>query len=252
MEPRSVTEQTELARQAIRASPLAWQRLDLPGAEVWLAPRAFPAPPALVALPALVAPPGGASWYARLAGELDWAQTPIRLYGREVLQPRLTVWHGDAGTRYRYSGRQHVAGGWPPVLADLRAALRAVLDWPFNSVLGNWYRDGRDYMGWHSDDEPELGPAPLIASLSFGASRRFCLRARRPAAGAGSGLPADAKRSRVDPADPLPVADCLLEEGSLLVMAGATQHLYHHALPKALRVRDGRINLTFRVITGRR
>ncbi len=232
MEPRSVTEQTALARRAIKASPLIWQTLDLPGADLWLAPGAF-------------AGAADEDWYARLASGLDWAQTPIRLYGREVLQPRLTVWHGDAGVRYRYSGRDHRADGWPPVLAELRARLRELLDWPFNSVLGNWYRDGRDYMGWHSDDEPELGPAPLIASLSFGATRRFRLRARPPAGNRSGTL---AGTEAVTVAAAADEAECLLEHGSLLVMAGRTQSLYHHALPKALRVRQGRINLTFRVI----
>jgi len=100
----------------------------------------------------------------------------------------------------------------------------------FNSVLLNRYRGGGDYMGWHSDDEPELGPAPVIASLSLGAARRFLLR-------------------RGD--DPARKAEYLLGHGDLLVMAGQTQQFYQHALPKMARVQGERINLTFRWIAPR-
>jgi alkylated DNA repair dioxygenase AlkB len=97
-------------------------------------------------------------------------------------------------------------------------------------VLANRYRDGRDAMGWHSDDEPELGPAPVIASVSLGASRRFVLK------------------HRDDPAQKLALE---LDHGSLLVMAGATQRHYKHALPRTARPVGERINLTFRHILPR-
>jgi alkylated DNA repair dioxygenase AlkB len=109
----------------------------------------------------------------------------------------------------------------------LRTRLEPLCRVEHNSVLCNRYRDGRDAMGWHSDDEPELGPEPVIASLSFGAARRFRLRHRR-AAGIG--------------------VDLELAPGSLLVMAGATQANYRHALPRSARVTAPRINLTFRRI----
>ncbi len=158
--------------------------------------------------------------------EIPWEQHRLRLFGREIGSPRLSCWIGDEGTAYKYSGTRFEPHAWTPTLALLRAELAARFDLAFNSVLANLYRDGRDSMGWHSDAEPELGTAPVIASLSFGAVRRFRFRSRQ------------SKR----------VALAIdLAPGSLLVMRGATQRLYQHDLPKVARA-DARINLTFRWI----
>ena len=158
---------------------------------------------------------------------VQWEIHRIRLFGREHASPRLSCWIGDSGTGYRYSGSYFEPRPWPPELTGLRERLCAELGTGFNSVLANLYRDGSDCMGWHSDDETELGPAPVIASLSLGATRRFVLKHRR------------------EPQRKLEIA---LPHGSLLVMSGATQRNYRHALPRTAKPVGERINLTFRRI----
>ncbi|HVK52513.1 MAG TPA: alpha-ketoglutarate-dependent dioxygenase AlkB [Pseudoxanthomonas sp.] len=167
---------------------------------------------------------------AALQQEIPWETHRIRLFGRLVDSPRLSCWMGDSQARYRYSGSEFRPHPWHPALHSLAERLQAELSETFNSVLANRYRDGRDAMGWHSDDEPELGPAPVIASVSLGASRRFVLK------------------HRDDPAQKLALE---LDHGSLLVMAGATQRHYKHALPRTARPVGERINLTFRHILPR-
>lgn len=154
-----------------------------------------------------------------------WEVHRIRLFGREHASPRLSCWIGDPGASYRYSGTRFEPRPWPDVLLPIRARLARELGVEFNSVLANRYRDGRDAMGWHGDDEDELGPTPVIASLSLGATRRFVLKHRR-----------------------LPERKLALElpSGSLLVMAGRTQQHYRHALPRTVKPVGERINLTFR------
>lgn len=162
---------------------------------------------------------------------VQWEIHRIRLFGREHASPRLSCWIGDSGTGYRYSDSYFEPRPWPPELTGLRERLCAELGTGFNSVLANLYRDGSDCMGWHSDDETELGPAPVIASLSLGATRRFVLKHRR------------------EPQRKLEIA---LPHGSLLVMSGATQRNYRHALPRTAKPVGERINLTFRrIVVGR-
>lgn len=162
---------------------------------------------------------------------LPWARHRLRLFGREVEAPRLSCWIGDPGTTYRYSGATFAPHPWPDVLRPVRKAVSEAAGAPFNSVLANLYRDGRDAMGWHSDDERELGPQPVIASLSLGATRRFVLKARV-----------------ADSAGRFARHVIELPHGSLLVMAGDTQQNYRHALPRTARPAGPRINLTFRYI----
>lgn len=167
--------------------------------------------------------------FMALRGGIDWETHRIRLFGREHAAPRLSCWIGDPAAVYRYSGTRFQPRPWPTLLGPVRERLSEVPGGRFNSVLANLYRDGRDAMGWHSDDEPELGPEPVIASLSLGATRRFVLKSRRP-----------------------PVRRLALElpHGSLLVMAGATQRHFRHALPRTARPVGERINLTFRCVRG--
>lgn len=165
--------------------------------------------------------------FAALETGLDWRQLPVRMFGRSILQPRLTAYYGDPGSDYRYSGLSLVPQAWPRTLAALRDLVAAATGARWNCVLCNLYRDGRDYMGWHADNEPELGPEPLIASLSLGATRRFVFKPR-------SG---DGERRSFE-----------LTSGSLLEMSGEVQRYWLHQLPRALRVRQPRINLTFRYI----
>jgi alkylated DNA repair dioxygenase AlkB len=162
-----------------------------------------------------------------LRAALPFAAKEIVIFGRPVMQPRLTAWIGDAGAVYRYSGTRNEPAPWPEALSELRARVSDVAGVPFNSVLCNLYRSGTDSMGMHSDSEPELGRNPVIASLSLGAVRRFQLRHR--------------KRKGVR-------LDLDLPDGSLLVMRGALQHFYRHGVPKQPSILGERINLTFRLV----
>ena len=200
-----------------------WQRVDLSGADVVLQPRWLAADEADGLLAALLA-------------TIPWETHTIRLFGREVASPRLSCWIGDAGTGYTYSKPHFEPRPWPAALAALRSRVETACDARFNSVLANLYRDGNDSMGWHSDDEPELGDQPLIASLSLGAERAFRLRRKLP------------RGVRAAPDDTIRLP---LLHGSLLRMAGQTQRLYRHDLPKSHRVRSARINLTFRWVNQR-
>lgn len=163
---------------------------------------------------------------AAISGGLPWEVHRIRMFGRVVDSPRLSAWIGDDDATYRYSGTRFAPLPWTPALLALRDRVAAECDTSFNSVLANLYRDGSDRMGWHSDDEAELGPAPVIASVSLGAERTFRFRAK-----AGG--------------EPVAIE---LPHGSLLRMGGQTQRLYKHELPVRKRVAEARINLTFRKI----
>lgn len=165
-----------------------------------------------------------------LTSRLAWKHEPIKLFGREVMQPRLTAWHGDAGASYRYSGLQLQPEPWTPALLHLRRQVEAATGATFNSVLLNLYRSGQDSMGWHADDEPELGPEPVIASVTLGATRNFRLKPRDP-------------QHTVHAPLTLP-----LTAGSLLLMRGPTQRHWLHALPKTARPVGPRLNLTFRLV----
>ena len=170
------------------------------------------------------------AWFERLTHETPWRQEQIRLFGREVTVPRLTAWVADEGLTYTYSGLTHEPSPWTDTLRAIRRRLHETTGIDFNGVLLNRYRDGEDSMGWHADDEPELGPAPTIASVSLGAIRTFQLK----------------HRTRKDVAR----VDVDLAHGSLLVMRPPTQAHWLHQIPKR-RGRDApgeRINLTFRRI----
>ena len=174
-----------------------------------------------------LAPPAADVLYADLRDTVSWECHRIRLFGREHDSPRLSCWIGDPGASYRYSGTRFEPRPWTDALLPVRARLREELRVDFNSVLANLYRDGRDAMGWHSDNEPELGAQPVIASLNLGATRRFVLK------------------HRGDPDRKLALE---LPHGSLLVMSGDTQRHYRHALPRTAKPVGARINLTFRRI----
>lgn len=176
--------------------------------------------------PAFLAPAEADALLAAVDAEVPWERHHVRIFGREVPAPRLSCWIGDPGAAYTYSRVRFEPRPWTPALAALRDRIEAVSGARFNSVLGNRYASGADSMGWHADDEPELGPRPVIASLSLGATRRFVLRPK--AGGAKVELP--------------------LSHGSLLLMEGDTQANWQHALPKMAGAAGLRINLTFRWI----
>lgn len=157
-----------------------------------------------------------------LSASIDWRQEVATVMGRRVPIPRLTAWHGETG--YVYSGIAMQPAAWTPPLLELKRCAEGHAGQAFNSVLLNLYRDGRDSVGWHADNERGLGRNPVIASLSLGATRRFQLKHRTLG-----------ERVAID-----------LRHGSCLVMAGATQHHWLHQLPKTARPVGPRINLTFR------
>lgn len=194
---------------------LQWQELpDLPGATLRFAPAVFKADEPLL---------------QALCAQISWERHHLRLFGREIPSPRLSCWIGDADAAYTYSRVRYEPRPWTPLLTELRRGVGEIAAADFNSVLCNLYRNGQDSMGWHSDAEAELGPRPLIASLSLGATRRFRLRHKR---------------------DPALKLELDLPAGSLLLMSGTTQREYRHDLPKAPRVMTPRLNLTFRQVLG--
>lgn len=164
--------------------------------------------------------------YHYLRDNLAWQQPSIHVFGKWHPIPRLQAYIGDPDSAYEYSKQVFSPMPWPEPLARMRERLNNQLGCKFNAVLVNYYRNGLDSMGWHADDEPELGAQPTIASLSLGALRKFKLRH---------------KHSRV-------VTDVPLRHGSLLIMKGQSQQRFEHSLPKQRKVTQGRINLTFRHI----
>ena len=195
-------------------SSIGLQRIDLANAELGLDPAW------------LTRTEADGLFDALLTG-IAWEVHRIRMFGREINAPRLSCWLGDPGAAYVYSRTRYEPNPWPAALRPVRERLREALGIEFNSVLANRYRNGGDAMGWHSDDEPELGLRPVIASVSLGATRRFGVKSR---AQAGDHLALD------------------LPHGSLLVMSGETQTHYRHSLPRTSRAVGERINLTFRRI----
>jgi len=178
-----------------------------------------------------LARPQADAYFAKLLDLVEWEQHVIRIRGKMLACPRLSAWYGDPGANYRYSGLSLEPRPWLPIIRELKFKVEEASEAVFNSVLLNLYRDGADSMGWHSDDEPELGERPVIASLSLGSTRRFRLRHKR----------------RGD-LDPVVIG---LESGSLLIMKGETQRCWNHQVPKSRRVSAARINLTFRDICNR-
>jgi alkylated DNA repair dioxygenase AlkB len=157
---------------------------------------------------------------------LAWQEESILIFGKRCKVPRLMGWYGDAEAVYRYSGVEHRPLPWTSELSEVKTQIERFCGCAFNSVLANLYRDGRDSMGYHADNEKELGINPVIASLSFGDARLFRLHHKK-------------RRENLD---------IVLEHGDLLVMAGALQHHWVHALPKTRQAKNSRINLTFRRI----
>jgi alkylated DNA repair dioxygenase AlkB len=193
-------------------------------------------PPLWLTAP-LLGEPAATALLHTLDAELEWQRPTLRLYGREHVIPRAQVWMGDPEAHYRYSGRDFCPEPWHPAVAELRDLVIANLadqgvQAGFNSVLLNRYAGGEERMGWHSDDEPELGRDPLIAAVTLGAERPLRFRWKpgaAPAGDAGAAAPFNA----------------WLPHDSLLVMGpGVQRQLQHALLPR--RIPGLRISLTFR------
>jgi len=164
----------------------------------------------------------------KLIAETPWRQENVLIWGKSVPQPRLVAWYGDRDSGYTYSGITLTPLLWTDVLLTIRRQVETVTKAAFNSVLLNYYRDHQDSMGFHSDDEPELGQRPIIASLSFGEERTFVLKH---------------KLDRL-----LKPVRLRLASGSLLLMKGETQKNWKHGIEKSTRTCGPRVNLTFRRI----
>ncbi len=161
-----------------------------------------------------------------LLNDIDWYQEIYQFYGKKFKSPRLVAWYGDKNASSRYSGLIHHPNPWNDCLYQLKKKVEKMVQTTFNSILLNLYRDGMDSMGWHSDNEKELGSNPVIASLSLGVNRKFCLREN-----------ASKKIITIN-----------LMSGSLLIMTGQTQSQFKHSLPKIKNIDKPRINLIFRQI----
>ena len=160
--------------------------------------------------------------------DIVWRNDSISMFGKSYSQPRLTAWYGENNVIYSYSKIKMQALPWTPILLKLKNKLEADLGAKFNSVLINYYRNGLDHMSYHSDNEKELGKNPVIASISFGATRKFSLKHRNNKM--------------------TPTISIDLESQSLLVMSGKLQNFWLHKVSKSTKIQAPRLNLTFRYI----
>ena len=158
-----------------------------------------------------------------LMQNIDW-QYDYEAFGRRFTVPRLQAWYADDGVHYRYSDNMLISHPWTPMLLDIKNIVETNTAHKFNSVLVTYYRDGEDHVTWHADNEPELGDEPVIASLSFGASRQFLYRHNHT------------NETRA----------VVLNDGELLLMHPAFQQHWQHCVPPEPEIQLPRINLTFR------
>jgi alkylated DNA repair dioxygenase AlkB len=192
------------------------ENFDLPDASIEYFPEFFPAVQAN-------------SMLKKLINGIKWKQNTIKMYGKENPVPRLEAWYGDSGKSYTYSGITMQPTPWNDDLKIIKNSIEPASGVIFNSVLINHYRDGKDRVAWHSDDEKELGVNPVIGSVSFGAERNFKLRHKK--------YKTNGQKKQIT-----------LRHGSFLLMKGTTQHHWMHEIPRTAKPIGPRINLTFRVI----
>ena len=176
--------------------------------------------------PSDLLPLSNPSWLDILTDSIAWSNDTVKMFGKTLTLNRKSAWYGDSGAAYSYSGIRREPLQWTEQLLMIKKSCEEVSNATFNSVLCNYYHDGKDGMGWHCDDERELGKEPIIVSVSFGAERIFAFKHRN-------------SKERIN---------IRLEHGSMLIMRGQTQHSWQHALPKSTIVHEPRINLTFRNI----
>lgn len=165
-------------------------------------------------------------YFKSLREKVFWKQESMNMHGKRVEFPRLVAWYGDNEMPYSFSGITLPPNPWIEELLDIKIKIESLAKVAFNRVLLNLYRNGRDSVSWHSDSEPELGKNPTIASVSFGATRKFQLRHNQT-------------KEKIE---------IHLTHGSLLIMQGELQHFWQHQVPKADKKVGERINLTFRVM----
>lgn len=190
------------------------KRIELPGAE-------------LTWVEGFIGGAGADALFEELSQQEGWRQDSLTMFGRQIPIPRLHRWYADRGQSYSWSGITMEAERFPASLDKTREELKTRTGTWFNTALANLYRDGNDSVSWHADDERELGPKPLIASLSLGAPRKFRMRRR------------DDHAERFE---------LTLTHGSMLVLGGDTQQEWEHCVPKTRKVVSPRVNVTFRLI----
>ncbi len=162
------------------------------------------------------------NYYKTLLHQTPWEQKPITIFEKTLPTPRLTAWYG------RHRDRSRADTPLTPLLQEIKTKVEQACGIPFTSVLLNLYRDGKDSVAWHRDNERELGPRPVVASVSFGETRPFEIRHK---------FRKDLEKIRIP-----------LEHGSFLLMAGTMQHFWEHQIPKTSKPISPRINLTFRIV----
>jgi len=170
--------------------------------------------------------PESDNFFKLLKEKILWKQESMNMYGKQIAFPRLTAWYGNDDKPYSFSGITLSPNPWNPVILEIKNRIEPKANVCFNSVLLNRYRDGKDSISWHTDAEPELGKNPIIASVNFGATRKFQLRHVRT-------------KEKIE---------IELTHGSLLIMQGELQHYWQHQVPKTNKTIGERINLTFRVL----
>jgi alkylated DNA repair dioxygenase AlkB len=199
-------------------------RMNLFGIEEDGSPNLLPCDGEATYFEGVFAPDQAAQYFQKLHASVAWEHDELVIFGRRIVTQRETAWYGDQPYAYTYSHQTKVALPWTPELLNIKQQCESISGENYNSCLLNLYHDGSESMGWHSDDEDTIVPNSAIASVSFGAMRRFDFRHKT-------------SKQKIS---------LTLASGSLLVMAGATQRHWQHSLPKALKVKAARINLTFR------
>ena len=178
-------------------------------------------------IPNVFAKEKSGEYFNQLFTEIRWKQEPIKIFGKEVMQPRLTAWYGAIDKSYAYSGITMQPNHWIHPLLEIKSVAEEYSGSSATSALMNLYRDGNDGLGWHRDNEKVLGPTPTIASVSLGTVRTFQFRHYKD-------------KSNLISID--------LEPGSLVIMKGESQQIWEHRIPKSKKVHGARINITFRTI----
>ncbi len=178
--------------------------------------------------PDLFGPVEASDYLATLIKTIEWEKPSIKLWGKLIPVPRLSAWYGDPGSTYKYSGIMNIPKPWTKELLTIKARVENASGENFNSVLLNYYRDGKDHMSWHADAESTLGKNPVIASVSFGEVRKFGVKHR---------YEKDLGNLSFD-----------LENGSLVLMKGEMQEFWHHRIHPTKKLLGPRINLTFRKV----
>ncbi len=165
-------------------------------------------------------------YFEKLTSTVSWKQDQVIMFSKSMTLKRKTAWYGDKPFKYTYSQITHTALPWTAELRKIKTIIENISKETYNSCLLNLYHSGDEGMGWHSDDEKEIKPNSAIASVSFGAGRRFHFKHKKT-------------NERVD---------CFLDPGSLLLMKDTVQQHWLHQLPKTKKVKEPRINLTFRTM----